>query len=349
MPCRRSSGEEATPEGGVRLPSERAPGAIRGLLFSERGNEVRRYGFLASLASLAAAASLALAACGQTTQAQGPIHLTDDAGTHIVLKQPVNRIISLGPSNTEILLALGLKKDIVGIDNESVQYSPAPYQSEAKGLTEVGDSYTCLDMEKVIAIKPQLILAIPGAANLGQFKSLKLRYAMMNPTSVQGIYKDIRFIGAATGHGSRAAALIAKMKSQLTAIHKAVASLPKPSIYVELDPKQFYTAGPGSFLDGLVTMAGGRNIADKITHLAYPALSAESIIVANPQAIVLLDVPYTSVKAVDSRPGWSQISAVKSGRVYGNIDPSLLSEPSPVIVQGVRELARDLHPGVKIP
>ncbi len=310
---------------------------------------MRRYGFLASLASLAVATSLTLAACGQTQQVQGPIRLTDDAGVHIVLKHSVTRIISLGPSNTQILLALGLKKDIVGIDNESVQYSPAPYNREAQGLTKVGDSYNGLDMEKVAALRPQLILAIPGAANIGQFKSLKLRYAMMNPTSVQGIYKDIAFIGAATGHSRQAASLIAGMKAELDAIQKAVAGLPKPTVYVELDPKQFYTAGPGSFLDALVTQAGGSNIADKISQQAYPALSAESIIMANPQAIVLLDIPYTSTQAVGKRPGWSRIAAVKSGRVYGNINPSLLSEPAPTVVQGVRELAQDLHPGAKIP
>ena len=310
---------------------------------------MRRYGFPVFLAALAAAASLALAGCGQTPRAQGPIRLTDDAGAHIVLKQPVTRIIALGPSNTQILLALGLKKDIIGVDDESVQYSPAPYNHEAQSLTSVGDSYNGLDMEKVAALRPQLILAIPGVANIGQFKSLKLRYAIMDPANVQGIYKDIAFIGAATGHGSQAAALVARMKSRLAAVHKAVAKLPQPTVYVELDPKQFYTAGPGSFLDSLVSLAGGRNIADKITHQAYPALSAESIIVADPEAIVLLDIPYTSPRAVAGRPGWSQIAAVKSGRVYGNIDASLLSEPAPVIIQGVRELAQDLHPGVKIP
>ncbi len=309
---------------------------------------MRTFGSLVSLTATALAASLALAACGRAPSVQGTIHLQDDGGTRFVLRAPVNRIVSLGPSNTEILLALGLRKDIIGIDDESVQYSPPPYSQEAKGLTEVGDSYNGLNMEKVEALHPQLILAIPGAANLNQFKSLHLRTAMMNPSSVQGIYKDIAFIGAATGHVARADALIANMKVELDSVHKAVAGLTRPSVYVELDPKQFYTAGPGSFLDSLIQLAGGNNIADKITKQAYPALSAESIIVANPQVVVLLDIPYTSARAVGQRPGWSEIAAVKTGRIYA-VDPSLLSEPAPDIVQGVRDLAKDLHPGVKIP
>ncbi len=303
----------------------------------------------AGIAALAAASAMLLAGCGQAQQATGPIHLTDDMGKHLTLKTPVTRIVSLGPSNTQILLSLGLRKDIVGIDDESIQYDPEPYSREARGLTVVGDSYTGLNVEKIAALHPQLVLAMQGVKNISEIEALHLRVATLDPSSVQGIYKDIAFVGKAAGRSAKAAALVASMKAKLQAIGKAVRGLSQPKVYVELDPTQYYTAGPGSFLDGLIKTAGGSNIADGVTRQQYPALSSETIIAQDPQVIVLLDMPYASAKTVAARPGWSQISAVRHGRVEQNIDSNLLSEPAPALVQGVQELAQDLHPGHRIP
>jgi iron complex transport system substrate-binding protein len=304
---------------------------------------------LVGLLTLTCAGALLAAGCGQAPAATGPIHLTDDMGRQLTLKAPVTRIVSLGPSNTQILLALGLRKDIVGIDDESIQYDPEPYSREAKGLTVVGDSYTGLNVEKIAALHPQLVLAMQGVKNISEVEALHLKVATLDPGSVQGIYKDIAFVGRATGRSGKAAALVASMKSRLQAIAKAVRKLSQPKVFVELDPTQYYTAGPGSFLDGLIKMAGGANIADKVTTQQYPALSSETIIAQDPQVIVLLDTPSASAKTVAARPGWSEISAVRHGRVVQNIDPNLLADPAPALVQGVKELAQDLHPGHRIP
>ena len=303
----------------------------------------------ALLASLAAVGSLLLAGCGQAQPAAGPIHLTDDIGKQLTLKAPVTRIISLGPSNTQILLALGLRKEIVGIDDESIQYDPEPYRREAKGLTVVGDSYNGLNVEKIAALHPQLVLAMQGVKNISEIEALHLKVATLDPSSIQGIYRDIAFVGEATGASAKAAALVTSMRSKLRAIGDAVRGLGRPRVFVELDPTQYYTAGPGSFLDGLIKLAGGRNIADSVTKQQYPALSSETVIAQNPQVIVLLDTPYASARSVAARPGWEEIAAVRDGRVEQNIDPNLLAEPAPAIVQGVRELAQDLHPGHRIP
>jgi len=301
------------------------------------------------LLPLAAAAGLVAAGCGTAQPAAGPIRLTDDVGAHLTLQAPVTRIVSLGPSNTQILLALGLRKDIVGIDDESIQYDPAPYGREAKGLTVVGDSYSGIDVEKIAALRPQLVLAMQGVKNIQEIEALHLKVATLDPTDMAGIYRDIGFVGAATGHAAKAAAVVASLRSRLAAVRTAVQGLSRPSVFIELDPTQYYTAGPGSFLDTLIGFAGGRNIADAVTREAYPALSSETIIAQDPAVIVLLDAPYASPQGVAKRPGWSDIAAVAHGRVEANIDPSLLSQPAPAVVQGVEELARDLHPGHRIP
>lgn len=294
--------------------------------------------------------AIGLSACGAVHAASGPIRLKDDMGHRITLKGSAVRIVSLGPSNTEILLSLGLRKDIVGIDNESVQYSPPPYSREVKGLTVVGDSYSGLNIEKIAALRPQLILAIPGVADAKELQALGVPIATLEPTGLAGIEKDINFIADAAGVPASGAAAAKKMQREVAAVAAAVAKVQgRPSVYVELDPSQYYSAGPGSFLDALVKIAGGRNIADKISSTAYPQLSAESIIAQNPQVIVLLDGAGTTAQSVGQRPGWSGIAAVQAGRVYANINPDLLSQPAPAIVQGLVLLAKDLHPGIRIP
>ncbi len=306
----------------------------------------RRYVSLA----LALLASVGLAGCGTKAAAvQVPIRLKDDAGHTITLKHPALRIVSLGPSNTETLLALGLRKDIVGIDDESVQYMPAPYASEVKGLTVVGDSYSGLNVEKITRLHPQLILGIPGVADLKELEALGVPIATLEPASLAGIERDISFIADAAGAAPAGATAVAKMHSQVSAIRNAVAHASgRPSVYLEIDPT-YYSAGPGSFLDALVKIAGGRNIADNVAKTAYPQLSAESIIQQDPQVIVLLDAPSATRAKVEVRAGWSSIQAVKDGRIYANINADLLSQPAPAIVQGLRLLAEDLHPGLRIP
>lgn len=294
--------------------------------------------------------SLLAAGCGQAVRAQGPITLKDDLGHTVVLKAPVTRIVSLGPSNTETLLALGLRKDIVGIDDESVQYAPPPYAKEAKGLQIVGDSYSGLNVEKIAALRPQLILAIPGVADLKELQALGVPIATLEPANMAGIERDIRFVAAAAGVQAKGAQVVSSMQREVHAIGAAVAKVKgRPSVYVELDPTSYYSAGPGSFLDALVKIAGGRNIADKIAKTAYPQLSAESIIAQNPQVIILLDTPAATAAQVKGRPGWAGIRAVQTGRVYANINPNLLSQPAPAIVQGLALLAKDLHPGLRVP
>ena len=325
-------------------PARSNPGAFS---FEKGVFRMRRTGILAALACLA---SLSIAAGPGAGLAQAaPLHLVDDQGSHLTLRGPVTRIVCLGPSNAQILLALGLRKDIVGMDDESVTYDPQPYRGELKGIEVVGDSYSGLNVEKIADLHPGLVLAMQGVKNMAELKALSLPVATLDPANLEGIYRDIRFVGAATGSAKRAQALVASLQARLAAVRKAVAPLRHPSVYVELDPTQYYTAGPGSFLDTLVRLAGGQNIADRVTKSSYPALSGETIIAQNPAYIVLLDTPGASRRSVAARPGWSGIAAVREGHVVANIDPSLLSEPAPAIVEGVEELARDLHPGHRIP
>lgn len=289
-----------------------------------------------------------LAGCGASKKSPA-ITLRDDTGHVIHLSGAAERIIPLGPSNTEILLALGLKKDIVGVDQESLQYLPPPYAGHLGGIPVVGNSLTGLNVEKIAGLKPNLILAVPGTADLKELEALKIPVAILLPNSLSGVYHDIALVGQATGNAAGAQKEIARMRGQVLAVQRAVAKISsRPTVFVELGASPYYTAGPGSFIDALVRTAGGVNVVDRITKAAWPALSSEAVIAANPDVIVLDDTPYASAASVSARPGWNTVTAVRRHDVIANINPDYLSQPSPAILIGLQMLAKDLHPGLHI-
>ncbi|MHB1505945.1 MAG: ABC transporter substrate-binding protein [Sulfobacillus sp.] len=310
-------------------------------------------GWSLALVPLVLVSVLALAGCGAVAKpVSTAVQFKDDAGAVIKLTAPVTRIVALGPSDTEIVLALGLKKDLVGADAASFQYLPAPYLSQLKGIKNVGNALTTPNLEAIRAAHPGLVLVVYGAPYVAKIKALGIPVAVLDPTSVAGIIADIKDVGLATGDSAGAAALAAKLTSQINAIVQAArASGPAVSTFVELNPPPtLYTVGPGSYIDQLVSLAGGVNVVDKISSSAYPEVSSEQVIAADPQVIILQDQGFGgTVAGVAARPGWSAIAAVKSQRIVSSVNPNLLSNPGPSVVQGLLQLAQALHPGLHVP
>ena len=121
-----------------------------------------------------------------------------------------------------------------------------------------------------------------------------------------------------------------------------VAGAPSPRIFFEIDPK-LYTAGPGTFIHDLIHRAGGTNIAADAT-TRYPQLSSETVVLKDPEVIVLADdVAGQSPETVKARPGWREVSAVRTGRIV-SIHPDLTNRPGPRLVDGLEALAKALHP-----
>lgn len=296
--------------------------------------------------------TLGVAGCSlQSTAApvSGPVHFTDDLGTVVSLKAPVTRIVSLGPSNTEILLAMGLKSDLVGADDGSFKYLPAKYKGQIKGLKDVGDATSTPNLEAIRALHPGLVLAIWDSPYVKKIRSLGIPVAVLDPTTMAGIEKDIQDMGVATGDPQAAKSLLGTMTKEITAIVAAAKKAgPAPTVFVELDPT-LYTAGHGSLVDDLVRLANGKNVGDQMASTPYPQVTSEQVVAANPQVIVLLDGAYGGTPAaVSARPGWDLIAAVKNHRVVTSVDASLLSQPGPDIVTGLLELAQALHPGMSV-
>ena len=271
------------------------------------------------------------------------ITLTDDLGRTVTLNHPAQRIVSMAPSNTEILFAIGAGSQVVGRDDFS------DYPAAVQSLPKVGgtDKY---NNEQIVALQPDLVLAaeINTADQVKALESLGLTvYYLKNPTSLEEMYGNLETIAKLTGHEADAATLIASLKGRVAAVDGKIATVTsRPSAFYELDatdPAKPYTAGPGTFIDLLIQRAGGTNIAGTSKD-QYPQLSLEQVVALNPSFILLGDAAYGATPdAVKARPGWGSLSAVKNGNVIA-VDDNLFSRPGPRLVDGLELLAKILHP-----
>jgi iron complex transport system substrate-binding protein len=268
------------------------------------------------------------------------ITVVDDHGTAVTLARIPRRLISLAPNVTEILFALGLGQHVVGVSSYS-DYPPA-----AAKLPSV-ISYTSLNVEKTLALKPDLLVAaaIVPQSIVDRLRALHLPVLVTDPHDLAGILADIRLVGRATGTADVAAVLAAHLQARIRHVDALVRRAhSRPRVFYEID-STLYTAGHGSFVDALITEAGGTNIAGRFTN-PYPQISREALLAANPEIYVLGDTTAgVTPAAVDRRPGFAQISAVRAHRVYPFND-DLASRPGPRIVDGLEVLARLLHPEI---
>jgi iron complex transport system substrate-binding protein len=301
----------------------------------------------ATLTSAFTPAPIATTAAPPTaTATTALIRLTDGTGTEVELPAPAGRIVSLGPSNTEILFALGARDQIAGCDLTS------DYPAEAKPLAVIAD-YPTLNVESIVALQPDLVLAaeIISPEQVQSMRSLGLKvFYLANPTSLpDDLFTNIRAIGTLTGKSPEAKTMIAGLQSRFEAVElKSAAAASAPLVYFELDatdPAKPYVAGPGSFVDTLIHLAGGRNLGAGLSS-SWATISAEEILREDPDIILLGDTAYgVTVESVAKRPGWKNLKAVKNGSVFG-IDSNLVLRPGPRLADGLEIIAHYLHPEI---
>ena len=273
-----------------------------------------------------------------------PIDLTDGLGREVKLESPARRVVSLAPSNTEILFAIGAGSQVVGRDELS------DYPEGVAGIQSVGGSMGNFSTEAIVALKPDLVLAaeINPPELVKSLEGLGLTvYYLPNPTTLEGMYANLETVARLTGHVDETSALIQSLKARVAAVDTKLAGVSvRPSAFYELDATDAskpYTAGPGTFIDLLIQRAGGVNVASTLKD-QYPQISLEELVLLNPDIIVLSDSAYGETpEKVTARAGWGTLAAVKNGRVYP-FDYHLLSLPGPRLVDGLEQLAKLLHP-----
>ena len=247
------------------------------------------------------------------------------------------RIVSLSPTATESLFAIGAGKQVVAVDDQSDYPKRAP-KTSLSGYTP--------NVEAIAGYRPDLVV-LSGDANgvVDGLRKLGIRVLLQEAaTNLAGSYAQISQLGTITGHKRNAAALVARMKR---AIAQAVKSVPKRklSVYHELDPT-YYSATSKTFIGRIYKLFGLRNIADAAdsSGSGYPQLSGEYILSSNPSLIVLADTRCCgqSAATVARRPGWSGLSAVRNHRVVG-IDDSVASRWGPRIVNFIQAVGKALR------
>lgn len=257
-----------------------------------------------------------------------PLILTDDLGRRVTLPAPPTRIVSLAPSVTELLFALGLGERVVGVTRW------CDYPAAAKALPKVGD--LTLSEELIAALRPDLIVGDVSLERpfLERLDRLGWPVLAVGPRRVADVASVLELLGRAAGEPEAGAREAARYRARLeTLAREGEANARRPGgrvrVFLLLDPDQLYTAGPGTFLDELVRLAGGRNVAEQAKS-PWPLFSEEALLLADPQVVVA-----TSPSAgFTGRPRWQGISAVRAGKVY-QVDPDLLSRPGPRLLDGL--------------
>jgi iron complex transport system substrate-binding protein len=271
--------------------------------------------------------------------------LSDSAGRPINLNGVPQRIVSLAPNISELAFALDLGSRVVAVDDFS------NYPAEAANLPKIGGANGAYNYEQIVALKPDVVLAagITAPDAVSKLEALNVPVVVIGSpdTTFESILSDITLLGAITGAEDKATALTGSMQARLDTLKATLAKATStPTVFWELDatdPGKPYTVGPGSFVDDIITLAGGKNIFASADS-PYPQVSAEQIVASDPAIIILADANYgTTPEQVAQRSGWEAIAAVREQQVFP-IDDDLVSRPGPRIIDGIEAVARLIHP-----
>ncbi len=270
-----------------------------------------------------------------------PVTYTDDIGRVLSINAIPERIVSHVPPITEILFALGLGERVVGVSDY------CDYPEEAKLKPSVGD-YFNPSIENIVALNPDLVLTDGHSENIKQLDSLGINFIVIDPKDFDGIFKDIELLGKVTGVEERANKLIKDMQQDISQVLNRVKDAPRIRVFYVIDATDLtlpWTAGPGSFIDSLITMAGGENIAAKTTG-AWVQFNIEEVVSSDPEIIILPGehgAAFTLPEVLEEHPAWRETTAVKRGAIY-IIEGDLVDGYGPRIVQGLEEMAKIIHP-----
>jgi iron complex transport system substrate-binding protein len=289
-----------------------------------------------SAVTTAAATTSAMASAAPTTY---PLTITDDAKNSVTFDKAPTRIVSLAPSNTELAYALGLGDKVVGVDDNS------NYPADVSKVEKVG-GFSGTNLEKIVSLSPDIVLAagITSKDTLTSLQSRKLKVVIINPLNLAGIVTNLRLLGQIENVPEKAEAAVKTFQDKLDEVSaKIKTASAKPRVFYELDPT-LYTVGPGSFIDEIITRAGGQNIVTDASN-PYPQLNQEAVISKDPEVILVGDDTggTDTPEIISARPGWNVISAVKNKRVFA-VSADLVNRPGPRAALGVEEVAKLLYP-----
>ena len=279
------------------------------------------------------------------------VTLVDSEGNVVTLTEPPERVVSLAPSNTEMMFAVGAGDKVVGVTD----FCDYPYNFtawiEAGNMTSIGNYYGP-SVEPIIALEPDLVLASTGSSDAAEnLKSLGYNVLILEARTIDGVLQDILLVGRATGNHVEAGALVSQIRNKIDTVNnQATHAATTPKVYHEVWNDPLMSTGSGTFIDELITLAGGVNIFNDAT-TSWPVVSSEAIIEKNPDVMFFPDMYmgvsnfYETIEVVKDRPGWNSITAVKNDALY-EIDADIISRSGPRLVDALEAIAKMTHPEI---
>jgi iron complex transport system substrate-binding protein len=264
----------------------------------------------------------------------------DEVGREVIVPFPPKKIVSLAPNITEILFSLGLDQEIVGVSTH------CNFPEKAKGTVRVG-SYISLDFEKIVSLKPDLIIATAAGNTRDMVERLE-RFGfptyVIFPKNVEDIIQSIGHLGKLVGREKEGVEIIQEMKTRRERVMELTRGLPRPRVFLQIGEAPIVTVGKNSFADDLIRLAGGVNVTGNEKEL-YPRFGMEEILKRAPEVILIssMNPKGNYQKVLQEWSRWKTIPAVKNGRIH-LLDSDLIDRPSPRIIEGLEEMARILHP-----
>jgi iron complex transport system substrate-binding protein len=274
-----------------------------------------------------------------------PLTLEDALDTKVTLEEQPKQIVSLIPSNTEILFELGLNKEIVGVSDFD------NYPKEAEDKEKIGGME--FNVEKIVSLDPDLVLAHESTAKsaeegLNQLKDAGINvFIVHDAKSFDEVYNTITDIGTLVGKKEQAESVVSEMKADLNSIQeKAKEVSEKKRVYVEVSPSpDIYSPGKNTFIDQMLTMVNAENVMKD--QEGWVQVSQEEVISSNPDAIITTYGYYSEnpKEQIMGREGWKDVNAVKNGDVH-DVHSDLVTRTGPRLVEGVEEIAKSIYPEV---
>lgn len=286
-----------------------------------------------------------LGCVGSAAASDGNVTVTDDYGVKVSVPSDPQKIVSLSPSNTEILGALDLIDKVVGVTDYS------NYPAEAATKTNVG-GYTAINSEKVVALNPDLVIADSGNGNetIDYLRGLGLNVVVLNPTDIEGVFKDIVLVGKATGTEDKANSLVNSMSDRVNSIKEKVASADtKPTVahVVSYDP--IYVAGKNTYQDQVISVAGGKNAFSSID--GWGTVNVEDLVNKDPDYVMInsgtgMSDENGSNPVYDYFEQNTQVQSLKAVKDdhLALVDADIISRGGPRIVDAIEMVAKLIHP-----
>ncbi len=266
--------------------------------------------------------------------------VTDQLGRKISLPDNPQRVVALAPSITEIIYALGQQHRLKGATLFS------DYPDAAKKLPTVG-SYVHLDLEKIVALRPDLCVAIKDGNPKGvidRLESLKIPVYAVDPKNLDSVMETLQEIAQLLGADDTAEFLIRSMKSRIGRVTSRVATTDsRPRVFFQIGISPIISVGSDTFIHEIIVLAGGKNLAEG--KVPYPRYSQEQVLGLSPEIFIITSMArsaaFKKAKAQWSR--WANLPAVENGRIH-LVDSNLFDRPTPRLVDALEMLARLIHP-----